>query len=218
MIKKSINLCSDVVFLFVKYRIHISLIFFFLLTYNNYRVQENLNYFLILSFTLWHFALFLFDRIYDREIDKISQPNEYVKSQHTWILYIIVGISLISSFTIYFLSGFDIKYWLVLLPITFLYPLEIYKGYRIKSILLIKNIYSALLIFCLPLLIQLYLISNGNFNFSEVLHPILSLFIYVMIGEVFWDIRDITADKMHNTQTIPNTFGLKFTKFYVFQI
>jgi 4-hydroxybenzoate polyprenyltransferase len=214
-LNRALNLFSVLLFAFVKYRIHISLIFFFLLYYNNLRNTSEINYNLILSFSLWHFSLFLFDRIYDRNIDKISQPEEFVKEQHSMFLYLIVAAGLITSFLIYLRSGFGLIYWLILFPITFLYPLEIYKGYRIKSIFFIKNFYSAFFIFSLPLIIQLHLITNGNFNIWNAYKPILSLFIYVLIGEVFWDIRDVKADKMSRTITIPNKFGLIPTKLYM---
>lgn len=218
MAKTTFSLVSAIqaaLFQFVKYRVHLSIIFYFLLIYNNKRVTDNLNYYLIISFSFWHFALFLFDRIYDRELDKISQPDEYVKDNYAKVMYGIVAVALIISFISFFYSGYRIIYWLLLLPITFLYPLKLYRELRVKNIFLIKNLFSAMLIFCFPLLLQIYLLSNGNFDYKNVVEPIVSLFIYVMIGEVFWDIRDCSTDKQFNIKTIPNTFGIGFTKVYI---
>ena len=40
-------------------------------------------------------------------------------------------------------------------------------------------------------------------NTYENYNSLFSLGIYVLIGEIFWDIRDISADKENNTKTIP---------------
>jgi 4-hydroxybenzoate polyprenyltransferase len=214
-ISQLLSQIQQFLFGFVKYRIHISLIFFFLLLYNNSRYESEINYSIIFSFTLWHFALFLFDRVYDRKIDKLSQPDEYVKDKHSSFLYFIVGFVLLASLMLYLKSGFRLTYWFILLPITFLYPLKAYKNLRIKSIFFVKNFYSAFFIFCLPLVIQLHLISEGSQDYLQILKPILSLLIYVLIGEVFWDIRDTHADKLNGTITIPNKLGLIPTKIYM---
>lgn len=202
-------------FAFVKTRIHISLIFLFLLLYQSNSHNSEANHPLIFSFFLWHYALFLFDRIYDREIDRISQPDEALSEQYGQKLYIIIFLLLITSFTLYLFSKQPPLFWLLLLPITFLYPLRLYKHYRIKSIFFIKNLFSAIFIYCGPLIIFGYLTSNQNYAFIEESTKFLPLFVYVLIGEVFWDIRDITSDRESGTKTIPNVLGVKATKMYI---
>lgn len=211
-----VNKFQNWLFAFVKYRIHLSAVFFLLLLHNNNRQSEQINILLIASFTFWHFALFLFDRVYDREIDAISQPDEYVKNKNANLLYIIVSLFLIGSFITYSFTEYPLKYWFILLPITFLYPFKIFKEWRFKKVFLVKNLYSAFLIYSLPLMIQSHLISSGSYNLKELFLPHLPLFIYVMIGEVFWDIRDKSVDKAYNTKTIPNILGIPFTKLYIF--
>ncbi|MBI1286592.1 MAG: hypothetical protein GC178_03345 [Flavobacteriales bacterium] len=201
-----------ILFNFVRYRIHLSLIYYFLLVYNNLRIGSPLNYHLIISFTLWHFALFLFDRIYDRHIDRIAQPDEYVPDNQAKFLYGLVATLTFASLAIYLSGGFDVKYWLILLPITFLYPLRIYRSKRVKSILLIKNLYSAVLIYAMPIGLQAFLLNRYAMPDNEVIEPISSLMIYVMIGEIFWDIRDMSVDLNNGTRTIPNTIGPNLTK------
>jgi 4-hydroxybenzoate polyprenyltransferase len=182
------------------------------LVYNNLRVSATLNYPLILSFSFWHFALFLFDRVYDRHIDKLAQPDEYVPDHQAKFLYGLVAALTLGSLAFYIVGGFDIRYWLMLFPITFLYPLALYRGKRIKSFFLIKNLYSALLIYALPIFLQGFILSRYQIPSDEVLMPIYSLMVYVMIGEIFWDIRDTTVDKENGTHTLPNTLGLFPTK------
>lgn len=200
------------IFTFVKYRIHLSIVFALLLYGNNIKLNVNIDFPLLISFLLWHFSLFLFDRIYDRKIDQLSQPDEYVKDQYAVKLYILVAIMIMVSFCSFWYSGKSIMYWIYLLPVTFLYPLHIYKTYRVKSIFFIKNLYSALFIYVIPVYIHSILLSNTVPDYINLL----SLGIYVLIGEIFWDIRDITADKENNTYTIPNTFGINFTKVFLF--
>jgi 4-hydroxybenzoate polyprenyltransferase len=199
-------------FAFVKYRIHLSIVFALLLYGNNVKLNVNVNYPLLFSFLLWHFSLFLFDRIYDRKIDKLSQPDEYVKDQYAPKLYILVVIMMLGSLFFFLYTRKPIIYWMYLLPVTFLYPLNIYKTYRVKSIFLIKNLYSAVFIYVIPVYIHSLLLSDAVPDYINLL----SLGIYVLIGEIFWDIRDITADRAHNTYTIPNTFGTNFTKVFLF--
>lgn len=193
---------------FVKYRLHLSVVFMLLLYGNNLKVHQPINLLLLASFSLWHFSLFLFDRIYDRDIDKLSQPDEYVKEHLASMLYILVALMMVASFTCYWFSDKPLAYWLYLLPITFLYPLKCYKNYRVKSIFLVKNLYSAIFIYVIPVYLHTLLLTPNNPDYIALI----SLGIYVLIGEIFWDIRDITADKENNTHTIPNTLGLGITK------
>lgn len=206
--KKRYQCIRTGLFAFVKYRIHLSIIFALLLYGNNIKLGVPVDYNLLFSFVLWHFSLFLFDRIYDRKIDMQSQPDEYVKDDFAGALYILVALMLIVSFYLFIHTKQPIIYWIYLLPITFLYPLKIYKTYRIKSIFLIKNLYSAILIFVIPVYMNTMFLKNTFEDYNSLF----SLGIYVLIGEIFWDIRDITADKENNTKTIPNTFGLFKTK------
>jgi 4-hydroxybenzoate polyprenyltransferase len=182
------------------------------LCYNNLRLTDALNYNLILSFSLWHFALFLFDRIYDRKIDRLAQPDEYVPDYQARVLYITVGLLTMGSLVFYLMSGYYIKYWLFLLPITFLYPLKLYRDKRIKSVFLVKNLYSAVLIYSMPIYMQAFLLNGYSTPGDIVVLPIYSLFVYVMIGEIFWDIRDLSVDKANGTHTLPNTIGVGVTK------
>ena len=207
--KISLHTLRNGMFTFVKYRIHLSIVFVLLLYGNNIKLGGTVNFQLLISFLLWHFSLFLFDRIYDRKIDKLSQPDEYVKDQYAVKLYILVAVMMLTSFYCYWLSQKPIIYWLYILPITFLYPINLYKTYRVKSILFVKNLYSAIFIYVIPVYIHSLLLSNSTPNHINLI----SLGIYVLIGEIFWDIRDITSDKENNTHTIPNTFGIGATKF-----
>jgi hypothetical protein len=199
------------VFYFLRYRLHLSLIFAFLLYYNNLRTGTPINSSFIVSFTLWHFALFLFDRIYDRQLDQLSQPDEFIPDSQAKVLYGVVGLCLLVSLIFWFKSGAAFYYWLFLLPVTFLYTVPVFKGLRAKNIFLLKNFYSAVLIYGLPLALHSFLLNNNQLH-SINYSPIVSLMIYVLIGEIFWDIRDCSVDKANNIATLPNVLGLWPTK------
>jgi 4-hydroxybenzoate polyprenyltransferase len=205
--KSYLNLRS-LLFGLVKYRLHLSLVYFLLLYGNNLKLQVPINYLLLVSFSLWHFSLFLFDRIYDRAIDQLSQPDEYVKDHLAKGLYGLVALMLLVSFICFWLAQKPLFYWFCLLPLTFLYPLHLYKSYRIKGVFLVKNLYSALLIFVVPVFIHHLLLTTQ----APDLASFISLGIYVLIGEIFWDIRDCSADRANHTATLPNTLGIRTTK------
>lgn len=213
--KAIIHDARRILFLFLTFRIHISLIFFFILLHNDLRSGHGTNWALIVSFSLWHFALYLFDRVFDAELDRESQPDEYVLKTHRLAAYIAVFASLVLSFAAYILSGAPLIFWMLMLPVTFLYTLPIKDGTRIKNIFVLKNVFSAVVIWAFPLYVQHVILSNNWCPDMDIVRPILSLAIYVLVGEVFWDIRDLSVDLKHGISTIPNRWGIPVSKIYI---
>lgn len=218
MILRVFNLFLDYAYYpFVKYRIHISLIFLFLLI-SLYQLSGDNNYSwpVILSFSLWHFALYLFDRAYDYKLDAINQPKEAILPKERKLILIISIVMAILPIGILAYFKLKILPYIVFIPITFLYTYPIYKGIRSKNILFFKNFYSAFFIWTLPLAFVSYFYISSEGNFWQVFYlQFTGLFIYVMIGEAFWDIRDVNGDKLQKVQTIPVVFGVKFAKVYL---
>lgn len=202
-------------FFILTYRIHISAIFSFLLFYNNYRLGVAMNYPLLISFSLWHFALYLFDRVYDGDLDKQSQPEEYVPENQRKFLYGLTVALVLGSLGFYIQTGFNLVYWFILLPITFLYTYPVYGKVRIKNLFIIKNLYSALPIWAMPLLFQAFLLLGSYDVPDNIMYSIISLAIYIWIGEIYWDIRDTSVDKKYGIATIPNTWGLLVAKILI---
>lgn len=205
---------------FVKYRIHISLIFLFLLinvfkktayTFTDWPV--------IISFFSWHFALYIFDRAYDSELDSINQPREAITPKEKNIVILLSFFFAILPVFILLFSNKLILPYLPLLPITFLYTLPIKNGIRSKNILFVKNIYSALLIWTLPLVIVTYFYTSQSSSFIDIFkNYFIGLFLYVMVGEAFWDIRDLEGDKANGVKTIPVVFGVIACKIYLISL
>jgi 4-hydroxybenzoate polyprenyltransferase len=202
---------------FVKYRIHISIIFLFLLinVYSNL-AKEAPVWPVIIAFFLWHYALYIFDRAYDYKKDAVNQPREAIlPAERNFFLGLSFLFSILPLSILYFF-GFPVLPYLPFIPITFLYTFPVYKGIRSKNILLFKNIYSALFIWTLPLAVVAFYYTQTDLSFCDIFKTyFLGLFIYVMVGEAFWDIRDVSGDKVENVKTIPVVFGVAVTKIYL---
>ncbi len=196
------------------YRLHISAIFAYLLVGNNVRAGVPIDHYLLLSLSLWHFALYLFDRVFDADLDRESQPLEYVREGHRRPLYLFIGLMLLASFAFHIAGGHELRWWLLLLPITFLYTVPVWKGIRVKNIFLVKNLFSAVAIWTLPLILQHTMLTGSEMG-EESWKRIISLGIFVLIGEVFWDIRDMDTDRKYRICTVPNTFGQIWAKVYI---
>lgn len=202
---------------FVKYRIHISIIFLFLLinVYTNLAKQPTA-WPVVIGFSLWHFALYIFDRAYDYKLDAINQPKEAILPKERNFFLVLSIILCLIPLIILPLKNRSVFPYLPFIPVTFLYTYPLYKGIRSKNILLFKNIYSALFIWTLPLAFVAYFYTNTEQTFYEIFKTyFLGLFIYVMVGEAFWDIRDMEGDKDQNVKTIPVVFGINVTKIYL---
>lgn len=215
---KAVNIFFDYIYYpFVKYRIHISIIFLFLLI-NVYELQGGGNYSwpVIISFSLWHFALYIFDRAYDYKLDAINQPKEAIQPyERNFFLWLSI-ITCLAPLVILPYYGLNVWPYLPFIPVTFLYTFPIYKGVRSKNIFLFKNLYSALFIWTLPLAVIAYYYTNTDASFFELFKgQFLGLFIYVMVGEAFWDIRDVDGDKELKVYTIPVVLGVIFSKIYL---
>lgn len=215
-----ILILNKIYYPFVKYRIHISIIFFFLLI-NVYQLiaKEPINWPVIVAFSLWHFALYIFDRAYDYKLDAINQPNEAVlPKERNFILWFSVILCL-APVAILVYYKLKLLPYLPFIPITFLYTYPIIKNKRSKNILIFKNFYSAFFIWSLPLAIVSYYYTSINLSLVKIFSTyFIGMFIYVMIGEAFWDIRDVDGDKEQQVNTIPVVFGVTNTKIYLLSL
>ncbi len=205
---------------FVKYRIHISLLFFFLIVGTfDYIAHRPIVWPVVIAFSAWHFALYIFDRAYDFDKDKITQPQEAIRPNERKFWLIISFVCTAIPLVVLPAAGLSVVPYLPFIPVTFLYTFPIYKGIRAKNITLVKNLYSALLIWTLPLSVILYSYSGSELGFWVVFEQnFLGMFIYVMVGEAFWDIRDIEGDRINQVKTLPVVFGIIPTKIYLFAL
>jgi len=202
---------SKIILWIVASRLHISILFYFIVI----GFGSSLDHYLVLSAVLWHYSVYLFDRVYDSRIDNLYQKGEAIPPSYVSSLNVVIVLLLICSFFLFLKSNYNVWYWVFSLPFTFLYTLPLIKGVRIKQILFIKNFYSALIIWSCPIFL-IFCIQIGIWNISlSNLIGLFNLFISVLIIEAFWDIRDKEGDRQHNINTIPNKFGVLNTKLYL---
>lgn len=218
---KAVNIFFDYLYYpLVKYRIHISVIFLFLLIHVFEQHSEgNYPWPVIISFSLWHFALYIFDRAYDYKLDAINQPKEAILPVERNFFLVLSFVTCLAPLVILPYYGLSVWPYLPFIPITFLYTFPVYKGIRSKNIFFFKNLYSALFIWTLPLAVIAYYYTDTDLGFFELFKgQFLGLFIYVMVGEAFWDIRDVDGDRQLKVYTIPVVLGVLVTKFYLISL
>ncbi len=215
------NKISDYFYFFLKYRIHISIFsLIFLITFYTQYLKTNVDWAVASSFFIWNIALYLFDRAYDSRKDVISQREEAM-AEIERVPFIIFSILLaFTPILIFYFCDKPILPYLIFIPLTFLYTYPIFGHKRIKDFLLIKNLYSAVIIWPLPVIIVAsFYLDNKDFSMVSLMKDqIFPLFLYVMIGEAFWDIRDVHGDKVNGVNTIPVAFGVKSAKIYLYAL
>lgn len=146
------SIINHIYYPLVKYRIHISVIFLFLLI-NVYSLfaKQLIAWPVVLSFFMWHYALYIFDRAFDYNLDAINQPKEAILPKER-NFFLILSFSLcIAPIVLLIVFNYTIIPYLFFIPITFLYTYPVYKKIRSKNILFFKNFYSAFFIWTLPL-------------------------------------------------------------------
>ncbi|MCB9211722.1 MAG: UbiA family prenyltransferase [Ignavibacteriales bacterium] len=204
----------------IKTRLHVGAIYFFV-CYNIIEGTAHVNptnYLpVIVSFTIWHFALYLFDRAYDANLDYLNNPSESLKGKWTkYFLYFSVFIAFLPLLILFYFSYSIIPY-LFLLPITFFYNLRVFSQQRaIKHFTLLKNLYSAIFIWPFPIAIILHYYVGMPNSILEIMIWFWSFVAYVLMGEIIWDMRDVDGDREEKIMTIPVVFGLLKTRFFLF--
>lgn len=203
-------------YLIVKTRLHVAAIYYFVcanildvFTKNEHKLYIPV----IISFTIWHYALYLFDRAYDANLDYLNNPMESLKGRLAKpLLYLSI---LLAFLPVGILSYYKLPVipYLFFIPITFFYNLRVFPGNKaIKHFTLFKNLYSAILIWPLPVAVMIkYYVGYEN-HLLIILLWFWAFILYVLMGEIIWDMRDTEGDKKENIRTIPVVFGLQKTR------
>ncbi len=209
---------KNILYSITKTRIHVALIFFFLMaTLPSVFMQTDIQLHLSvpIAYSIWIFALYLFDRVHDTHKDMDTDAKDtFSLSTSRLLLIFSIGLAFVPVVLLWW-SGQRIWPALVLFPITFLYTVPIYKGVRAKDIFIFKNLYSALFIFTLPMFFVIYVYAQYTWDLERLLMNLGYLTMFVFVGEVIWDIKDIDADKKHGVRTFPALYGLEKTRIFV---
>lgn len=203
-----------------RYRVHISFLYFLILQkfWIKY-VGTDIDWLVVVSFGLWHYGIYLLDRVYDCEKDLHSQKEESIPIRQKNALMFLSYLILLSPILIFWLSEKPIIPYLIILPFAFLYTIPVL-GFkkRLKDIFLIKNLYSAVVIWPLSIFVCLYAYSPLEFNQLIGFNRFYQLLMITFIVEAFWDIRDIDGDLKFGIKTLPNTVGVNVTKFILLSL
>ena len=216
--KKIISLPYQLYFFLTKYRIYLS-IYFFLIAYNAAKQYNIVSEVLpvIIAFTMWHYSVYLFNKIYDSTEDRISQPSEALSDIQKKPLLIFSLFLLFSPIGILLFFHHSIIPYLFFIPWGILYSFPLPpNGFRIKQVFLLKNIYSAFFGWTTPIMVIIYFYSHQKVNALLLCAAFLFTFFVVMVYELIFDIRDRNGDKASNVITFPVKFGIMKTKFLCF--
>lgn len=197
-----------------KTRMHVAFIFFFLMISLTklYGGAEKVGLAAPVAFAVWIFALYLFDRVHDINKDELTEKKDTFSPQVRRGLLIFSILLAFAPFVLLCLGYAPIWPALILFPITFLYTIPVYKGIRAKDIFIVKNLYSALLIYTLPVFFVIYVYNGYGGNLADLAVNLGYLLLFVFTGEVIWDIKDIDTDREHGVRTFPAIYGLEKTR------
>lgn len=153
--------------------------------------------------------VFLFNKTTDLLEDNINTAAFPINQKHKGILNIIAYACLIIPLLWLWRTPGILVVYLVyggLLGFLYSYPVRIGKRiYRLKNILLVKNLTSAISLTactCLPGYILYPYFSRAYFLLQAA-----SIFLMVICVEIMCDIRDIDGDRRAGIRTLPNTVG-----------
>lgn len=216
------NAIENIYYSIVKTRLHVAAIYYFLcIQIIESTTHQSAKPFLpvIIAFTIWHYALYLFDRAYDAHLDSLNNNKESLKGKYrNTLLYFSISIVFIPILILIHYKKPIIPY-LFFIPITFLYNLRIFPNNKaIKHFTFLKNFYSAILIWPLPIAVMVKYYAGMNNYLIEIMYWYWSFIVFVFMGEVIWDMRDVDGDRQENINTIPVVYGLKKTRIFLFTV
>lgn len=200
-----------------KTRVHVAAIFFFLMISLTklYGGAEKVGLAAPVAFSVWIFALYLFDRVHDINKDELTEKKDTFSPKVKKGLLVFCVLLAFAPFVLLWLGYAPLWPALVLFPITFLYTIPVYKGVRAKDIFIVKNLYSALLIYTLPVFFVIYVYNGYGGEFSHLVVNLGYLLLFVFVGEIIWDIKDIDTDRKHGVRTFPAIYGLQQTRIVI---
>ncbi len=195
----------------VRYRIHCSLLYA-AITYSMYTnyIKDIKTAAPFVAFTMWHFALYVYNRYTDRGEDTLNSAIEAMDDFHGKIAVALTWLMLIGGLGVLIYGGYPVIYYLVSLPCVFLYGQSLFGGkLRIKAITLVKNMYSVFFCWALPMILA-GVTYAGSLDILSQYPPwgnLLAMFFGIMAYELIWDLRDVDGDRQSGVMTVPVRFG-----------
>ncbi len=195
----------------LKYRIHISLVFAnVLFLFSNCTITIN-NITAIISFTLCNIAFHVYNKAKDNDADRhnlfTDDINLTIEDEKR-----LIGISYLLAFTSILLIIITRQSLIPILIYSSLIYLYNFNKINLKKYLFIKNLYMAIF-YAVPFTFYTYFYMGTPLTHEKL--PIFIHFVLMVLAfESIWDIKDIEGDRYAGITTIPNKFGIPFTKVY----
>jgi len=154
------------------------------------------------------FFLYTINRYTDKLEDKINYPSR-LEFFRRYGKYILIFSSLLFIFSLVLLFSVNLNSFFIFL-VPFILVL-FYSVFRLKKIFFMKNIIVATGWATIPF----FIFAQSHFLLSiyAVFTLFLFLFFRVLLGSIFFDIKDVTGDKIYKIRTIPSRWGIKKTKY-----
>lgn len=198
------------------YRLHVVVIFLILcFTYTRPYVRLELlieYYAALIAFGFLWLGFYIGNKYFDFTEDSISQPLEArtgITIGYLTILLYALPIPLLFWYELPVLPYLA----LVLLTLGYSAPLP-GTTLRIKKFLFIKNIYAALMWWC-SIAFLLYFYTTQFITLDQALFTTCNIFVFILIIELLWDIRDVAGDRSAGNTTVPVYFGIRPTKWLI---
>lgn len=198
--------------LIVRYRLHVSLLFL-TVSLIHYAGQSD-GVFWSLVFSLWHWALYVFNRFSDQREDSANNPHEATTGAHATAALVITVVALTSAAAMSLWAS-ALPAFVLTLPFVFLYGFRFSPRFRIKDTLILKNIYAAVGCWVLPFMfIGLFAGAGAGLDMQTMIAA-LHIGMVVLVYELLWDIRDCVGDRSAGVGTVPVRFGVPLTKLII---
>lgn len=187
--------------------------------YVSFLLQNTFNAVLLLSCFFLTISVYNINKLTDLHEDLINAPERasFVKRNQTAITLGVVGTYAIALFCAYLCNLYEVGVVLLPLCADVLYSVRLF-DFRLKDVLVMKNIVIAGTFACMAVLMPLASHLNG---YSLEIPPsslrvaaLLAYFIFfkIFINTVVFDVRDIDGDRLAGIVTIPVSLGRAKTK------
>jgi 4-hydroxybenzoate polyprenyltransferase len=196
----------------VNNRIHVFIIPVVATLFWNLSLQLELPFAYYLLITLNTAGNYLYNMLTDWKEDAVNYPDSgrFVGPKYK-ITRPLILLCFLGSLYLGFLSGWQfIVYGFVLNLLGMLYGFPFKRKnkevFRIKTVPVLKNAYSALF-WSVALLLTPYFYIHQQPD-SSLIFTIVIAFIMAFFVELLWDVRDIQGDRLANIRTIPILLGV----------
>jgi len=159
--------------------------------------------------------IYLFNKVTDHHEDSINiHGGQIARSAHNPVLVISILCLVVPLLYLFFVPAY-LPWYIALALLGYFYskPLPFtHPPTRLKGILFIKNV-TAAVGWAFPSS-GVYLTIIPGYSFTDFWVHFVALFLFSLMVELLWDVRDMEGDKAAGVRTIANTFGVRTTQWF----